>query len=469
MTLSALLPTKDSLGFINSPVFGPAKTWKNLKWRGQTIDTTGGDNPIVSVIGIRRDRSADTLYTHLDISQQDFDLSSVDAVTYPFLQLRMRNADSVNFTPYQLRYWRIYYTPMPEGGVAPNILFTMKDSFDVGEPIDFKMAFKNISDAGFDSIKLKVTVTDKNNVTHVIDLPKLKPLVAGDTAQVHFPLDSRLFTGMNTLYVEVNPDDDQPEQLHFNNFIYKRFFVTSDTLNPLLDVTFDNLHIINGDIISSKPQIVIRLKDDARWNRLNDTTLVTVEVRDPNGNVRTYHFDSDTLQFIPAQSTGENVATINFNPYFEMDGDYELIVRGHDKSNNEAGTIAYRIGFTIINKPMISNMLNYPNPFTSSTAFVFTITGSEVPQNLRIQILTITGKIVREITKSELGPLRVGRNITEFKWDGTDQYGRLLGNGVYLYRVITNLNGKSLDKYTGTGEKTDKYFNKGYGKMYLMR
>jgi len=44
---------------------------------------------------------------------------------------------------------------------------------------------------------------------------------------------------------------------------------------------------------------------------------------------------------------------------------------------------------------MISNMLNYPNPFTTSTAFVFTITGADVPQNLKIQILTITGKIVR--------------------------------------------------------------------------
>lgn len=44
-----------------------------------------------------------------------------------------------------------------------------------------------------------------------------------------------------------------------------------------------------------------------------------------------------------------------------------------------------------------------------------------------------------------------------------------VANGVYLYHVITNLNGKSLDKYTSENENTDKYFNKGYGKMYLMR
>jgi flagellar hook assembly protein FlgD len=133
----------------------------------------------------------------------------------------------------------------------------------------------------------------------------------------------------------------------------------------------------------------------------------------------------------------------------------------------------YRVLFQVYNTPMISNMFNYPNPFTSSTAFVFTLTGTVVPQNLKIQILTITGKIVREITKDELGNLHIGRNITDFKWDGTDQYGQKLANGVYLYRVVTNLNGSALDKFptTENGSKvnTDQYFNKGYGKMYLMR
>jgi len=131
--------------------------------------------------------------------------------------------------------------------------------------------------------------------------------------------------------------------------------------------------------------------------------------------------------------------------------------------------VEYRVQFRVISKPMISNLLNYPNPFSTSTAFVFTITGSEIPQNIKIQILTVTGKIVREITKDELGPLRIGRNITEFKWDGTDQYGQKLANGVYLYRVVTTLNGKPMDKYHAQGDDTDKFFVNGYGKMYLMR
>ena len=183
-------------------------------------------------------------------------------------------------------------------------------------------------------------------------------------------------------------------------------------------------------------------------------------------------FDNDTLRFTPStvnQGADGNTATIDFFPFLPEDGEYELIVKGEDKSGNKAGVIEYKVTFMVINKSMISNLLNYPNPFTTSTAFVFTLTGSQIPQNMRIQIMTMTGKIVREITQQELGPIHVGRNITEFKWDGTDQYGQKLANGVYLYRVITNLNGKSIEKYKEESGQTDKYFKSGYGKMYLMR
>jgi len=85
----------------------------------------------------------------------------------------------------------------------------------------------------------------------------------------------------------------------------------------------------------------------------------------------------------------------------------------------------------------------------------------------------VTGKVVREITKDELGPLHIGRNITEYKWDGRDQYGQLLGNGVYMYRVATSLNGNSIEHRPDMDQKADnsgdKFFKNGYGKMYIMR
>ena len=470
-SMSVDVMTKDTLGFITSPKFGPAKEWKELRWRGNALDNAPGDNPQVSVIGIKNDGTTDVLISGLTLAQQTVSLASINTTQYPYLQLHMRNVDSVSYTPYQLKHWRVTYVPFPEGAVAPTVSLKKKDTLDVAEPLNFELAFKNVSDVRFDSLLVKMTLTDRNNTKTTLPSFRVKPLNGSEVVNIQLPVDTRLLVGNNQLYIEVNPDNDQPELFKFNNFLYANFYVRGDTMNPVLDVTFDNVHILNHDIVSSKPNILIKLKDEAKWFLLNDPSKVNVQVRFPNGNLRTYNFNSDTLKFIPASGApnSDNTATVNFTPAFLEDGQYELIVSGKDMSNNAAGAMQYRVLFNVINKAMISNMLNYPNPFTTSTAFVFTITGNQVPQNLKIQILTVTGKVVREITKNELGPLHVGRNITEFKWDGTDQYGQKLGNGVYLYRVVTNLNGKSLEKYKSDDDDTEKYFNKGYGKMYLMR
>ncbi len=462
------LPTISSQGTIASPVFGPARSWTSLHWRGGSADPTPADTVKVNVLGVRANGTIDPLATLYPA--QDTSLSFVDAAVYPYIKLNVQSKDERYLTPDQLRYLRINAVLVPEGAVAPGVLFSAADTVEQGQPLDFKLAFKNISDVAFDSlIKVKFIVTDQQNVTHEIDIPKRKALTTGDTLNVTYALDTRGLVGINTLFVEFNPDNDQPEQYHFNNILYKTFYVRADKYHPLLDVTFDGVHILNKDIVSSKPQVMIKLKDESRFLALNDTSLISLQVRYPDQSLHTYHF-GDTLRFHPADlSTGENAASLEFMPYFPEDGEYELIVTGKDVVGNKAGELDYHVMFSVINKPMISNMLNYPNPFTTSTAFVFTVTGSQVPQNIRIQILTVTGKVVREITKDELGPIHIGRNITEYKWDGTDRFGDRLANGVYLYRVLTNLNGRSLDKFTSDGEQTDKFFNKGYGKMYLMR
>ena len=120
-------PSPDTLGFITSPVFGPAKGWKQLKWRGATLDAVPGDRPTVSVVGVTHTGAETVLFNGLDATQQDFDISSIDATQYPYVKLKMRNLDVVKLTPYQLRYWRLTYIPVPEGAIAPNLYFTSKD------------------------------------------------------------------------------------------------------------------------------------------------------------------------------------------------------------------------------------------------------------------------------------------------------------------------------------------------------
>jgi flagellar hook assembly protein FlgD len=317
-----------------------------------------------------------------------------------------------------------------------------------------------------------MTSTDPANNTKVIFDGNKKPIVAGDTIMIDQTIDTKSLVGDNSVNINFNPNNAQPEQYLFNNYLNKNIYVRADTNAPNLDVTFDGIHILNKDIVSPKPNILIKLKDDSRYLALNDTALFKVQLRYPDGQLRNIRVDNDTLQFSPSNNVpggDNNAATLVYKPFLKEDGEYELVVTGKDVSNNPSGAIEYHVAFEVYNKSMITNLLNYPNPFTTSTAFVFTLTGTALPSQFRIQILTVTGKVVREVTKQELGPIKIGHNITEYKWDGKDQFGQPLANGVYLYRVIADINGKKIERLKSSSFNTEKYFQSGYGKMYLMR
>jgi hypothetical protein len=454
-------------GMVNSPWFGPVRRWDAIRWMA---DRPAGEQDRVAVDVIGRDNSG--LETSLaTLMGGDTSLSFVDASRFPYLRLRLRSIDSLGFTPAQLRFWRLAAENVPEGALTPDLRFNMPDSLEPGQPLDFSVAFRNIGLTAFDSLRLYMTVTGSDNVVRVVPLPKTRPLAAGDTLHVAGRADTRGIKGEATVYLHVNPGPDQPEQLLFNNFLYRKIKVGADGLNPTLDVTFDGAHILDGDIVSSRPLISISMKDDSRFLLLDDTALIRVQVRFPDGMLRVFRVDGDTMRFSPASAAPntDNTAVIDLQAAFSQDGEYELIVNGRDRSGNVAARSDLRVRFTVMNQAAISDLLNYPNPFTTSTAFVFTLTGHQPPRDLRIQILTVTGKIVREIRREELGPLRIGRNITEYRWDGTDQYGQPLANGVYLYRVIATQDGQSMERLKPEGDPTGKFFRNGYGKMYLMR
>jgi hypothetical protein len=269
--------------------------------------------------------------------------------------------------------------------------------------------------------------------------------------------------------MEVNPVGDantQLEQVHFNNIAMVPFNVSTDKINPLLDVTFDGVHILDGDIVSAKPNILVTLKDENLFLALNDTNDFQVFLKTPSQSVaQLIHWSDPNIIFTPAVLPN-NSCKILYSPDCPEDGIYELIVQAKDRSDNRSGLIDYRITFEVVNKPSITNVINYPNPFSTSTRFVFTITGSEVPETFTIQIMTIDGKVVREIGADELGNVHIGRNVTDYAWDGKDEYGDQLANGVYLYRVITKLHGQDVE-HRDSG--ADPYIIHGWGKMYLMR
>lgn len=458
-------------GYIASEIIGPAINWNSLHWH-YTTQSTANDSVKLKVIGIRANGVMDTLATFRKTSFDVLNLSAfVNAATHPKIKLVALMHDNL-FTP-QLRKWQIYYDPVPECAINPQQGFTNNASIQAiqeGDRLFVQLPITNIGILPFtDSLLVTYWIEDANKINHPLPYKlKAKPFVPGQVILDTIIFNSLDYPGFNYLWVDVNPEahsKHQLEQYHFNNIARIGFNVTRDNANPLLDVTFDGTHILNGDIISSRPHVLVTLKDENKFLALDDTSDFKVFIKYPNQATEKRLFFGKDLVFTKAQLPN-NSCKIEWRPEFAEDGKYKLIVQANDRSNNVSGSVDYNIQFEIVNKQTVTEVLNYPNPFSTSTRFVFTLTGSEIPDIFTIQIMTITGKVVKEITKNELGNLHIGRNITEYAWDGKDEFGDKLANGVYLYKVITRHNGQAIEK---NQTDADSFFKKGFGKMVIIR
>jgi len=474
------IPASGTAGVLSTRTVGPASAWGSASWQTSSPDESPGDQTSISILGVD-EQGVETPLPGLtfDGTNNEIDLSGlISADEYPFLRLRAELSDEVNATPLQIDRWHVLHEKVPEAAVNPNAHFAFfSESLQQGQDGYVSVAVQNISDIDMDSLLVHYWIEDDARNRLDIAYPRQDSLRAGEVLIDTLYFDTRQLSGRNVLWVEVNPrvetgNYDQPEQAHFNNLLQVEFEVEGDSENPLLDVTFDGIHIINGEIVSPKPEIMVSLKDENPFlimDEPSDTALFKIFVAPPGGDYERQYFASalgmETMQFIPATDE-KNRAKILFTPQLGSDGDYKLLVQAADKSGNQSANIDYQIEFEVVNQSTISEVLNYPNPFSTSTQFVFTLTGSEVPDQLKIQIMTVSGKVVREITQAELGPIRIGRNFSQYRWDGRDEFGDRLANGVYLYRVIARLQGEDITK---RDNGASQYFKESFGKMVLFR
>ncbi len=63
--------------------------------------------------------------------------------------------------------------------------------------------------------------------------------------------------------IKVFAETDKIEYFKFNNLIDNQFFVARDSIRPLFNITFDGKEIIDEDIVSSNPEVVITLEDNS--------------------------------------------------------------------------------------------------------------------------------------------------------------------------------------------------------------
>lgn len=476
ISLSVDLENDWIFGTMDSPLIGPASRWDYLRFFQKPYEFPNLDSVSVSLIGYSGNQETVLIPELLPVPGEVFNLDNiVDAQQYPYVKLRFFTRDDSIRTPSQLRFWHILYEGVPEIALNPARGHVFHaDTLTQGQNISWIMPIENIGDYGVDSLIVKHQIFSSSNNQTQNFYKKGKGLQVNEWKLDTFEISNYAYPYLNSLKIEANPLDRNDrflEQLHFNNIAERIFYTDKDRINPILDVTFDGVRIMDGDIVSARPNILIQLKDENPLMLLDDTSSFELFLKYP-GSQTLYPIalHGSDIQFFPATNSKNN-ARLEYRPDFTMaDGEYQLLLRGRDKSNNYSGqgdgTYDYKIRFQVIQQSSITHVFNYPNPFSTSTRFVFTLTGSEIPSFFKIQIFNINGVIVKEIMLDELGHIHIGDNITDYAWDGTDMFGNRLASGVYFYRVITEINGESIEKRSTVA---DSFFKKGFGKMYLMR
>ena len=460
------LPYPFSAGSFISEKIGPSVTWNSASI---DVKTTTSDLVSFDIIGVDATGIETTLFANINASNNTgtVDLTNVSTEDYPYIRLKVNTSDNDFFTPAQLGLWKVLFDPYPEVTINTEVAnISNLSTIARGDSIKLDLGVSNLDKYPTDSIDVVFEITKHDRTKISGNIATLAPLAGNSSTSFKFSYPTISLVDSTVLQVYIQPRNSK-DRIALNNRIAYNFFVMPDNKEPLVDVLFDGRRIMNGEIVSPKPEIGITVLDDSKFMILNDTTSVEVYLKDPKGIESRVAFRSSKITMQNSGTAENNKVSYTFSPDLLADGVYTLRVKSKDKSGNSSSANDLNIDFEVVNEASITNFLPYPNPFTTSMQFVFKITGQKVPDKIKVQILTVTGKIVREVLKEELGTLQIGNNRSDFKWDGTDQFGDRLANGVYFYRVIVENNDKSEIKHRTSS--SDAMFKKNYGKIYLMR
>ncbi|MBC5994622.1 putative type IX secretion system sortase PorU2 [Pontibacter cellulosilyticus] len=462
--MNDILYSNQPEGTITSTVVGPALKWKSLHHNIERYKA-GNDSYKLSVIGVSI--AGDEKVLVEDVNSKNFDLSSIDASEYPSLKLKAQLKDLEDRSAPQLKEWFVFHDAAPEGVIRPDLVKVseaiLTEQAQKGS-ILVPMAFQNLTSTAFqDSVTVEVSLTGEKS-DPIVKRFKIKPVGPNETVNFQFAMSTLQLEGEYKLNMFVNPRI-LPEQQYFNN-VYEVKFKAKTKLHPILDVAFDGMHIMDGELVAPSPLISITVKDENRFVHLKDPSTMSVVMIDPDGNEQEVDLmaNLNEVRYFPADE--KNDFKLEYKPEKLINGRHTMEVRARDAAGKASGISPYRISFEVVNESKITNFYPFPNPFSTKTNFIFTLTGNQVPEHIKIQIMTVTGKVVKEITKEEIGPIRIGNNKTEYAWDGTDTFGDKLANGVYLYRVVMTQVDEGMRHMYKTG---DKSFKNGYGKIYILR
>jgi len=198
--------------------------------------------------------------------------------------------------------------------------------------------------------------------------------------------------------------------------------VEIDTVGPKISIFLDDYSFCSGNVVGSNPLLILRLEDESGINTSNVGVghgLTAILDGKETIDLSTYYRSNrDTYKQGEARYQLENLD----------DGRHTILAKAWDIYNNSSEIEAF---FEVNNQAglVIANVFNYPNPFSQSTTFTFQRNSSD-PLEVRIKVYSVAGRLlctIHQITTER---------FVRIPWDGRDNEGDLLSNGIYFYKLI---------------------------------
>ena len=209
---------------------------------------------------------------------------------------------------------------------------------------------------------------------------------------------------------------------------------TRDTVHhgPEMTIYFDSTNFRNGDYVSQNPTLFVNLHSANGINLSDEAVGHSLQATfDGQQSVNLAPFYAGDLNSYQ-DGTVRYPVGLSLTP-----GEHSVTVSAFDVFNNESDTSA-TFNIESSSQLSITNVYNYPDPFTSSTAFTFQRNGGVggEPINVRIRVFTLSGRLIKTINYPI--PITGNETFVKIPWDGLDDDGNRLANGVYLYKVIAS-------------------------------
>ena len=200
----------------------------------------------------------------------------------------------------------------------------------------------------------------------------------------------------------------------------------ADVTPPRVRLYMNDETFVNGGITNESPFFLVFLEDEHGINTASGIGHDIVAILDGD-ETKPYVLND----YYETELNDYTKGKIRF-PYRNLSaGLHTIVFKAWDVYNNY---VSSEIQFVVANSQdvTLTNVLNYPNPFVNYTQFWFSHNKPYEPLEVQVQVMTITGKIVKTINQIITTEGFLSREIT---WDGKDDFGDKIGKGVYIYKL----------------------------------